>query len=140
MSETDYEKLEKSLGRLKEQYANYLRLDEQCLPPITGEAIKESAIKRFDICYDTLLTHLKKFMEEELGLPEVRDVPVEIFRQAKEGGVIDTAMQKQLNAHRKIRNNSAHTYSEEMAKKTLDDIEIFIEDVAEIYQTMTDWT
>ncbi len=138
MSETDYEKLEKSLERLREQYENF-GLDKKGRSRIDKEAIKESVIKRFDICFDTLIKHLRKFMEEQLGMSEIRDHAIEIFRKARQSGIIDSEMQEQLNNYRKIRNNSAHSYSEEEAQKTLDIIDDFIEDVSEIYQTMVNW-
>ena len=137
MSKTNYEKLEKSLARLKEQY-EFFKSNEQTLSGNIKEAVQESIIKRFDICYDTLLKHLRKFMEEQLGMPEVKDFATEIFRKAKNAGIIDEEMQKQLHHYREIRNNSAHNYSEEEAQKTIEIIEDFMADVSEIYQNMTE--
>ena len=137
MSKTNYEKLEKSLARLKEQY-EFFKLNEQTLSGNIKEAVQESIIKRFDICYDTLLKHLRKFMEEQLGMPEVKDFAPKIFRKAKNAGIINEDMQKQLNHYREIRNSSAHDYSEEEAQKTIEIIEDFMADVSEIYQNMTE--
>ena len=137
MSKTNYEKLEKSLARLKEQY-EFFKSNEQTLSGNIKEAVKESTIKRFDICYDTLLKHLRKFMKEQLGMSEVKDSPIDIFRKAKNAGIINEDMQKQLHHYKEIRNNSAHDYSEKEAQKTIGIIEDFIADVSEIYQKMTE--
>lgn len=138
MSKTDYGKLEKSIARLKEQHKNW-GSDRKNLAKIDQEAIEESVIKRFEICYDTLLKHLKKFMEEQLGILEIKDYPAEIFRKAKENGIVDTETQKRLNDYRKIRNLAAHSCGKEEAQRALSVIESFIEDVSEIYQTMVGW-
>ncbi len=135
MKKVDYEKLKKSLERLKEQY-EFFKSNEETLSGNIKEGIKESVIKRFDICYDALVKHLKKFMEEQLGIPNVKDFAIGIFRKAKENEVINEDTQKQLNHYRAIRNNSAHDYSEEEAQKTLEIIEDFIADVSEIYQKL----
>ena len=137
MSKTNYEKLEKSLARLKEQY-EFFKSNEKTLSGNIKEAVKESTIKRFDICYDTLLKHLRKFMKEQLGMSEVKDSPIDIFRKAKNAGIINEDMQKQLHHYKEIRNNSAHDYSEKEAQKTIGIIEDFIADVSEIYQKMTE--
>ena len=137
MSEIDYQLLEKSIERLKDQYTNFC-LDKKELSPIDKEAIKESVIKRFDVCFDTLLKHLKKFMEDNLGMPEMYDSPVVIIRNAGKSGAIEPEMHEQLNEYKKIRNSSAHNYSEEEATKTINIVEGFIVDVSDIYQSLVD--
>ena len=58
MNKTSYEKLVKFLKRLKEQYANYTNKKDRSV--LDEEGVKESVIKRFEVCYDTLWKHLKK--------------------------------------------------------------------------------
>ncbi len=135
MNKVDYEKLEKSLDRLKDQY-EFFTANKGTLGGNIKEAVQESVVKRFDICYDTLLKHLKKFMEDELGMPEMKEFALEIFRNAKRAGIINEDMQKQLHVYRKIRNNSAHSYSEEEAQKTINITADFIQDVTELYERM----
>ena len=135
MNKIDYEKLEKSLNRLKDQY-EFFTANKGTLGGNIEEAVQESVVKRFDICYDTLVKHLKKFMEDELGMPAMKDFAIEIFRSARRAGIISEDMQKQLHIYREIRNNSAHSYSEEEAQKTINITADLIQDVTELYERM----
>ena len=137
MNKTDYEQLKKSRDRLKNQYEFFVA-NKATLEGNIAEAVKESVVKRFDICFDTLLKHMKKYMEEEVGLPEMSDHAQIIFRNAKKGRIISEDMQRQLHHYREIRNNSAHSYSEEEAQKTIDIVKYFIQDVTELYEQMVE--
>jgi len=68
----EYDKLQKALKHkhFEAQYENYRTLDES-LPEIMQEAVVESVIQRFEVCWDCLWKVLKRYLEEEIGLPEV---------------------------------------------------------------------
>ena len=62
----DYENFSKALKNLELQYDNYKNLDDE-LPEIMKEAVSESVIQRFEICYDTMWKILKRHLQEVLG-------------------------------------------------------------------------
>ncbi len=133
MRKTDYEKLEKSLYRLKEQYKNYNKLDGKTLSEIDKEAVKESVIKRFEVCYDSLWKHLKKYLEEE-GLVIDSGAPKKILRMAQQNGVINQEMLDNCFNHIELRIGTAHDYSEIKVEKALSKMNDFIQDATEIYE------
>ena len=49
----EYNNFQKSLKNLEAQFANYKTLDDN-LPKIIQEAVAESVIQRFEICWDCL--------------------------------------------------------------------------------------
>ena len=136
MNKTDYEKLEKSLENLIEQHDNYLTVDEQNLSVVTQKAVKNSVIKCFEICYDTLWKHLKKYTQEQSGLPKIPSSPLPIFRIAHENGIIDQEMQERLVNYNDLRGDTAHDYSMEKSEKALPIIGGFIQDAIELYEEM----
>ena len=136
MNKADYEKLKKSLDELKEQYESFLTLDEQGLSEVNQRAVKNSVIKCFEICYDTLWKHIKKYLQEQNGLVELKNSPIPLFRDAHENLLFDKEIHKRLVHYNKIRNDAAHNYSIEKAMAALDKIEDFIQDTVEIYGAM----
>ena len=75
----DYDKLQKSLKHLEQQFANYkLAQDRAELTDIDREAIAESVIHRFETCYDTLWKDLKRYLIEDSGLADVPDSPKKV--------------------------------------------------------------
>ncbi len=136
MNKTDYEKLDRSLGELKAQYGSFLTLDEQNLSAVNQRAVKNSVIKCFEICYDTLWKHIKKYLKEN-GLVELENSPIPIFRRAHEDLLINKEIHRRLVEYNKIRGNAAHDYSIEKAMQALDKIGGFIEDCTTIYKKMT---
>ena len=79
----DYDKFEKSLKHLEVQYNNYLTIDDRDdLGVLEKEAIAESVIQRFETCYDTMWKALKRYLNEELGLPEIPNSPWPLFQIA----------------------------------------------------------
>ena len=137
MNKTNYEKLEKSLGELKEQYEIFLTLDEQDLSEVNKKAVKNSAMKCFEICYDSLWKHIKRYLKEQNGLVELKNSPIPLFRNAHENLLLDKEMHKRLVQYNKIRNDAAQYCSIEKAMAALDKVGDFIQDATEIYETMT---
>ena len=136
MSKVNYEKLENSLNELKEQYGSYSTLDEQNLSDVNQRAVKNSVIKCFEICYDTLWKQIKKYLQDENGKAELRNSPIPIFRAAFEDLLFNKDVHKRLVQYNKIRNDAAHDYSIEKAMAALDEVGEFIQDTEEIYEVM----
>ena len=137
MATINYEKLEKSLTELKEQYGSFMTLDKQGLSAVNQRAVKNSVVKCFEICYDTLWKHIKKYLSEEKGLVELQNSPIPIFRSAHENMLIDKESLERLVNYNKIRGDAAHDHNIEKARAALDKLGAFIEDAAEIYETMS---
>lgn len=132
----DYEKLKKSLKNLEVQYKNYQTLDtREELGKLEKEAIKESVIQRFEICYDVLWKTLKRYLKEELGLSELPNSPKPLFRIAYENNLFQNIEDWIRYANARI--DTSHDYSEEKSEKTLVIIENFIENAIQLYTKMT---
>ena len=135
----DYEKFEKSLKHLEVQLENYRDVSNRPeLKDIDREAITESVIQRFEICYDCLWKVLKRYLIENMGIPEIPNSPKPLFRIAFENRLF-------LNIERwleyaEARVDTSHDYSEEKALKTINNTFIFIKDAAELYEKMTEKT
>ena len=136
----DYDKFQKSLKHLEEQYKNYLTLDKKdYLSEIDKEAIAESVIQRFETCYDTLWKVLKRYLNEELGVPEVPNSPKPIFRISAENKLF-TSNVTQWIKYADARISTSHDYSGEKAESALALMNEFIEDAIDLYITMTNGT
>ncbi len=131
----DFEKCRKSLKHLEQQYKNYLNTDKS-LPTLTQEAIAESVIQRFEVFYDCLYKVMKKYMEQELGLPEVPKSPKPLFRLANENNLLSNKIENWLN-YANIRIDTTHDYSGEKAHHALEIMGDFINDSIDLYQKIT---
>lgn len=132
-----YDKFQRSLKHLEEQYKNYLTLDEKdYLSKIDKEAISESVIQRFETCYDTLWKILKRYLNEELGVPEVPNSPKPIYRIAAENNLF-TADITQWIKYSNARIATSHDYSGDKAEEALAMMNNFISDAIDLYTTMT---
>jgi nucleotidyltransferase substrate binding protein (TIGR01987 family) len=131
----DYDKFQKSLTHLSLQFNNYTTLDKS-QPKLIKEAVAESVIQRFETCYDCMWKVLKRYLLEELGLPEIPNSPKPIFRLANENKLFASSIHHWLR-YADIRINTSHDYS---GKKALECLEItagFIEDASALYQIMS---
>ena len=131
----DYEKFQQSLKRVEEQHENYRSLDAS-LPHLTQEAISESVIQRFETCYDCLWKVLRRYLTEELGIPDVPNSPKPILKIADENDLFVTSLEQWLE-YADARIDTAHDYSDEKAQACLEIIEDFIDDAIGLYQTMS---
>ena len=133
----DSEKFRKSLKHLEVQFENYGRLeDRKDLTQLDREAIAESVIQRFETCYDTLWKHLKRYLVEELGLPEVLSSPKPVLRLADENGLFASPIESWIR-YADARISTAHDYSGEKAEDCLELMEDFVDDAIGLYQTLT---
>ncbi len=133
----DYTKLQKSLKHLELQYKNYCNSQYRNeLSELDKEGLAESTIQRFETCYDTLWKILKRYLVEELGIPEVPNSPKPILRLAFENQLFASPVEQWLN-YADIRVSTAHDYNQEKANECLIIMQDFINDATELYQTLT---
>lgn len=132
-----YDKLKKSLKHLDMQLKNYeMAEDRPELKELDREALEESVIHRFEICYDTLWKDLKRYLREELGLPDIPNSPKSIFRLANENKLLASPIEQWIQ-YADARTNTAHDYNEKKAADCLELIPDFLDDAIGLYQTMT---
>ena len=132
----DYDKFEKSLRNLEVQLLNYEAARERPeLKNIDREAIAESVIQRFEICYDCLWKVLKRYLSENFGIPELPNSPKPLFRIAFENQLFPTIEQWLLFADARV--DTSHDYSGEKAQATIDSAFVFATDATALYQKMT---
>lgn len=132
----NYEKFEKSLEHLKAQAENYKSVSERPeLKIIDKEAIAESVIQRFEVCYDCLWKVLKRYLNEKLGIPEIPNSPKPLFRIAFENQLFQ-AIERWLE-YADARIETSHNYSREKAQSTIDKAFFFIADAEALYEKMS---
>jgi len=133
----DYDKLEKSLKHLEAQFENYKHSKERPeLSDLDREAIGESVIQRFETCYDTLWKTLKRYLAEELGLPDTPNSPRGVFRLAGQNSLL-TATVEQWFKYVDARIATSHDYSGEKAQECRAIMYDFLHDAIDLYRTMT---
>ena len=132
----DYSKLKKSLLHLELQYANYLDSKNQTnLSVLNKEAIVESCIQRFEICYDCTWKLVKRYLIEALGVPEVPNSPKPVFRLANENKLLAGAIEAWLE-YADTRTNTAHDYDGDKAQQCIARLEGFLKDAQALYTVM----
>ena len=130
-----YDKFELSLRRLEEQYENYTTLDAS-LSRLNQEAVSESVIQRFEVCYDCLWKALKRYLREEMGIAEIPNSPKPIFRIAHENDLFRTTIE-QWFSYVQMRIDTSHDYDGEKAKECLVRMQDFVDDAIGLYQTLS---
>ena len=131
-----YEKFQNSLKRLEEQHRNYLNTDGLSLDPITREAVAESVIHRFETCYDCLWKVLRRYLTEELGIPNAPASPKPLFRLAYENNLLPRPIERWLD-YANSRIDASHDCDREKAGRCLGIVSDFIDDAAGLYQKMS---
>ena len=131
----DYRNFRSSLKNLELQHQSYLNLDEE-LPQLMKEAVSESVIQRFEICYETSWKTLRRYIQDELGLAEVPNSPRPTLRIADENSLLASGF-GQWDRYVDARIDTSHDYSGEKACRALAIVGDFIDDAMGLYQTMT---
>ena len=131
----DYDKFRLSLKRLEEQDANY-RQENPALSDLDRDGIAESVIQRFETCYDCLWKVLKKYLTEELGIPETPNSPKRVFKLAHENDLFAVPLEQWLN-YADARVGTSHDYDGQKAQACLALVPAFIDDAIGLYQTMS---
>ncbi len=133
----DYQKFEKSLQHLEEQYDNYCSSEQRSeLTKLDKDAIKESVIQRFETCYDSLWKTLKRYLTEQLGLPEVPNSPKPVFRLAFENALLPSDISHWI-MYANMRIGTTHDYSQQKAEEALSITRQFILDAKNLYDILT---
>ena len=131
----DHQKSKKALKHLERQFENYRRLDQRpYLTELDREAIRESVIQRFETCYDSLWKHLKRYLVETLGLPEVPNSPKPVLRLANENQLLGDISRWLRYADARIA--TAHDYSGSKLEAALP-LPGFIDDAIHLYETLS---
>ena len=131
----DYSALQKSLNNLELQNANRKNLPPE-LPRLIREAVDESVIQRFEICYDILWKSLRRHLIDDAGLPNVPASPRAVFRLAGEIETLNSPTERWMQ-YINLRIGTAHDYNREKAYAALEQVDQFITDAITLYQTLT---
>jgi nucleotidyltransferase substrate binding protein (TIGR01987 family) len=135
----DYANLRKSIAHLSAQLQNLRTLDAG-LPTLMREAVAESVIQRFEVCYDCLWKVLKRYLAEELGVPDMPNSPNPVWRIAHENHLFDNI--DEWLSYAKARTDTVHDYSGEKAQDALKRVPSFVADARALYCAMSGetWT
>lgn len=131
----DYSNFQMSLKNLEEQYERFLALDPSW-PIFVQEAMSESVIQRFEVCYDSMWKVLGRYLRDEMGIPDTRYSPNPIFRMADENNLLASPLDQWLD-YVEARMGTTHDYSGEKAEYALELIANFLDDAIGLYQTLT---
>lgn len=132
----EYDKLKKSLKRLEEQFQNFLKVNSnETESLLIKEAVKESVIQRFETSYDMIWKHLKKYLENEIGLIDVPNGPKPVFRLANENQLIQNI--EKWFEYGQARIDTSHDYSEEKANIAIEKIAEFLKDSKTIFELIS---
>lgn len=134
----NFEKFHKSLKHLQLQFENLQTLDHH-LPALMIEAVNESVIQRFEVCYDCMWKVLKRYLVEVLGIPEVPNSPKPLFRLSFENNLLGSDVERWLT-YADARVGTSHDYSGEKAVEALSIMSSFIDDCIGLYQTLSGFT
>ncbi len=136
----DYNKFTRSLKQLELQQANYKTANKR--PELTEldlQGIGESVIQRFETTYDCLWKSLKRYLLEDLGIPELPNSPKPLLRIAHENKLFRNTLEQWL-AYADARIATSHDYDYEKAMACLFIMDEFIDDAIGLHQTMTKLT
>ena len=113
----DYSNFKTSLENLETQNEHLLHLSPD-YPSFVHEAMAESVIRRFEICYDTLWKVLRRHLIEELGIAEIPNSPRPIFRIADENRLLAAGVE-QWELYIRTRIDTTHDYDEGKAARAI---------------------
>jgi nucleotidyltransferase substrate binding protein (TIGR01987 family) len=130
----DFSQLKLAILNLQKQYVNFCSLSPD-LQEITQEAVKESIIQRFEICYDILWKILRKHLIKEFGIADIPNSPKPVFRIASENKIL--CVVEQWLAYAELRTETTHEYGVEILQKAIGEMKSFIEDVIKLYEKIS---
>ncbi len=131
----DYSNFKRSLKNLEMQHEHLLHLSPD-YPSFVHEAMAESVIQRFEVCYDALWKVLRRHLIEALGIAEIPNSPRPIFRIADENRLL-AAGAEQWELYVRTRIDTTHDYDEEKAARAIGVTTEFINDAISLYTAMT---
>lgn len=77
--------------------------------------IRDSIIKRFELCYDLFWKCLKDLLEQKFGI--LINSPKKVFQEIRVQGLLNAEELTEALALADDRNLTAHTYDDEFAEK-----------------------
>lgn len=133
MADIDYSNLKKALGELREQQDRYSSHVEGEYPAWVGEALRESVLFRFIVCWDYTMKGLNRFLVEQHGA------------DSSKGSVLQRAEQNlppghpaaQWERYREARNKITHYYRGATADTALALMGDFIGDATDLFVHMS---
>ncbi len=131
----DYSNFEMSLRNLERQHEHLLHLSSD-YPSFVQEAMAESVIQRFETCYDSLWKVLRRHLIEVLGIVDVPNSPMPIFRTAGENHLL-AAGGERWAFYVRTRIDTTHDYDRKKAARALAVIPEFVRDAIDVYAAMT---
>ncbi|MFM7469327.1 MAG: HI0074 family nucleotidyltransferase substrate-binding subunit [Vampirovibrionales bacterium] len=130
----NYHKFQQTLKRLEIRYHEYLEHQKE-LPLYLLEAMRESCIQRFEVCFDTLWKHLKKYLETQEGLTDVPGSPNGVFKKAFVAHVIEDA--EPWIYFNQQRCATSHDYNQLKADEAFNVIARFLPEAIKLYERMS---
>ncbi len=135
MAQIQYDNFQKTLELLDSMNECY-NSDNSSLQWQIKEALSESVVHRFTVCWDCLLKALKRYLSEDAGYPDVPIKPKELIRFAYKEGTITTSPEKWFE-YLEARNSCTHEYNYKKAQESIQLINDFIGDAKDLYETMS---
>ena len=131
----DYSIFEASLRNLLAQEENRRSLAED-YPALIRDAVTESVVQRFEVCYDALWKALHRHLIDVTGAPDVLNGPRPTFRAAGRAGLLpgDPA---RWEDYVDARIATTHGYGAPKVEQALGVLPDFLADAAELYSRMT---
>ncbi len=127
--------------KLLDSMNEYYNSDNSSLPEQVKEALAESVVLRFMLCWNYLLKTLKRYLSEDAGYTDVPSSPKELIRFAYKEGIIATSPEKWFK-YLEERNTCTHHCSSEKAQESRQLMDDFIADAKDLYEAMSkeSWT
>ena len=135
MTNLNYDSFRRALKNLELQNYNRKELPSE-LPHLLREAVDESVIQRFEVCYDITWKSLRRHLIESEGLPDIAASPRPVFRRAGEIGFLTSPVERWME-YVNLRIGTAHDYSSEKAAAALERVDDFLSGAVGLYQAMT---
>ncbi len=131
----DYTKYKLSLKRLEEQHDNYKRNDP-AVSDLIRDAVAESVIQRFKICYGCMWKLLKRNLIENLGISDPPNSHRLLLQIANENMLLPTTIDQWL-VYNDVYAEISYDHDDEKAMKCFELMPDFIDDAIELYQSMS---
>ena len=140
MNYVNYDVLRKTLKNL-ETMNNHYKVNKIENPLsdkdiISNEALEESIIQRFEICYECLWKTLRRHIAEHEGVLDIKPSPKSTLRKADTMDLLPSPI-NQWFKYLEARNNTTHTYDLNKVREALFIMDNFICDTIKLYQTLT---
>ena len=132
----DYGILKRRISRLEAQH-RYCQEADESWPDFIKEALRESVILRFEVCYSCLHKTLRRYLTEEFGIPDIPDSPKSVIRCAFESGLLDVPIEPWLG-YAEHHHNTTDKCDSERLLSCLEIVPDFISDAVDLYQTMAE--